>query len=640
MPMTSSSSGSSTESWDFSTTSSEDLEDLQLVVEPDVLDRCGKRIKCAFFSHSLQRNGANVYLLHLCSWLIDEFEVDLVSPKDGPMRADFEALGVNCSAISPSKENHRERQLLKQAQYTFVLCNTIMRAEVAVIAEEMGTPCVWVVHEAWPQDQFEYYAKEVFLMDHIDSALLHRAFSLCTRIIFPANVQKELYAGLYKDGAALCIYNGIPLDAIDEFVKSNTREEVRYAMGYEPDDFLIVQVGTVCNRKGQLYSAKAFVKLVEAGAHPNAKLLMVGARYIRDHEIKYIDEINAVVAKAGLQDRVKILDCQDDVFPFYLAADVVLQPSLNEVLPLCICEAMAFERPVIATRIDGIPEALDHHREGLLIPPADEVALKLAIKSLVDNEDERVRLGVNGRKRVQEQFSYRNMINQYKDFINNIVENDVRVQTPVRTPSTTRGFKQWEDTVTVLVDLDNTVVDWDKEFTKRWIAAGNPASDADVIKKRKRFEIEQNFNAQQTELVIKVIAQPGFYAQLEPFPKALWALQTMLQSGIDVKLVTSPHPCCRAQCTIEKYEWVAKHLGDEWFKRLIITADKTAVRGDILIDDKPAVVGSMKPQWKHVLFNASYNEKVTGKPRLTAWEDWERAVLPPSHHKIRRSFGA
>jgi hypothetical protein len=42
----------------------------------------------------------------------------------------------------------------------------------------------------------------------IDSALLHKAFGLCTRIIFPANVQEQLYAGLYKEGVAVRIYNG------------------------------------------------------------------------------------------------------------------------------------------------------------------------------------------------------------------------------------------------------------------------------------------------------------------------------------------------------------------------------------------------------------------------------------------------
>jgi 5'-nucleotidase len=68
-------------------------------------------------------------------------------------------------------------------------------------------------------------------------------------------------------------------------------------------------------------------------------------------------------------------------------------------------------------------------------------------------------------------------------------------------------------------------------------------------------------------------------------------LLSLPQSGIDVKLVTSPHPCCLAQCTVEKYDWVAKHLGEAWFKRLIITMDKTSVQGDMLIDDKPAVKG-------------------------------------------------
>ena len=47
-----------------------------------------------------------------------------------------------------------------------------------------------------------------------------------------------------------------------------------------------------------------------------------------------------------------------------MAADVVVVPSLNEVLPLVICEAMAFERPVICSRIDAIPEAVSDNVEG------------------------------------------------------------------------------------------------------------------------------------------------------------------------------------------------------------------------------------------------------------------------------------
>ena len=53
--------------------------------------------------------------------------------QDGPMRADFEALGVSCSAISPSKENHRERELLKQVQRCFSTTPPLLMQQIQII---------------------------------------------------------------------------------------------------------------------------------------------------------------------------------------------------------------------------------------------------------------------------------------------------------------------------------------------------------------------------------------------------------------------------------------------------------------------------------------------------------------------------
>ena len=80
--------------------------------------------------------------------------------------------------------------------------------------------------------------------------------------------------------------------------------------------------------------------------------------------------------------QVTMMDIQSQVLRFYMAADVVVVPSLNEVLPLVICEAMAFQKPVICSRIDAIPEAVTDGVEGLLIPPKDEHALADAIYTL------------------------------------------------------------------------------------------------------------------------------------------------------------------------------------------------------------------------------------------------------------------
>ena len=109
-------------------------------------------------------------------------------------------------------------------------------------------------------------------------------------------------------------------------------------------------------------------------------------------------------------------------------------------------------------------------------------------------------------------------------------------------------------------------------------------------------------------------------------------MKQMVEAGVDVRLVTSPHPECPASCSAEKYTWLLEHLGETWVDRLIIARDKTHVRGDLLIDDKPIISGSSKHvSWKQVLFSQSYNKDVElgGRTRLSSWstEDWATKIL-------------
>ena len=87
-----------------------------------------------------------------------------------------------------------------------------------------------------------------------------------------------------------------------------------------------------------------------------------------------------------------------------------------------------------------------------------------------------------------------------------------------------------------------------------------------------------------------------------------------------------------AFCAAEKYAWVERHLGAEWKGRILITSDKTLVRGDVLIDDKPLITGAeASPAWAHLLFDAPYNRPEALPPedarvRLARWADWRPAV--------------
>ena len=91
-------------------------------------------------------------------------------------------------------------------------------------------------------------------------------------------------------------------------------------------------------------------------------------------------------------------------------------------------------------------------------------------------------------------------------------------------------------------------------------------------------------------------------------------------------------------CSSEKQEWIETHLGPSWVSKVVITRDKTLVRGDFLIDgknsllhnlitDRPDVGGSITPSWQHVLYDAPYNKDVEGKVRMN-WGNWKEVLLP------------
>lgn len=174
------------------------------------------------------------------------------------------------------------------------------------------------------------------------------------------------------------------------------------------------------------------------------------------------------------------------------------------------------------------------------------------------------------------------------------------------------------------MDMDNTMVDWDGEFILRYSAAAGRADIGTTVRNRQLFEMEENFPPCERSAVLRVVAEPGFYTSLQPLPGAVEALQAMVERGVDVRLVTAPHPTCPGSCTNEKYTFVQRHLGEVWLNRLIITRDKTLVRGDILVDDKPVVTGSIaSPSWTHVIFDQPYNRTVASAPRLCQWAEWE-----------------
>jgi len=75
-------------------------------------------------------------------------------------------------------------------------------------------------------------------------------------------------------------------------------------------------------------------------------------------------------------------------------------------------------------------------------------------------------------------------------------------------------------------------------------------------------------------------------------------------------------------CHSEKAQWVEKHLGSYWLKKLIITKDKTVVYGNVLIDDKHPITGALKPMWDQIVYDQPYNVIQFPDVKLFNWSHW------------------
>lgn len=119
-----------------------------------------------------------------------------------------------------------------------------------------------------------------------------------------------------------------------------------------------------------------------------------------------------LASELGLADRVRFVEVTDNAAPYLAAADVVVLPSRREGLPVVALEALALERPLVATEVGGTPSVVVDGQTGWLVPPEDEDALAKAIVASLRDPEEAARRARAGRKRVEERFSARAMLDR------------------------------------------------------------------------------------------------------------------------------------------------------------------------------------------------------------------------------------
>jgi len=175
----------------------------------------------------------------------------------------------------------------------------------------------------------------------------------------------------------------------------------------------------------------------------------------------------------------------------------------------------------------------------------------------------------------------------------------------------------------ILIDQDGPLADYESGFSEIW-KNQYPDEFFLPLSERHSMIIEDDYPEHLRDKIVSIQNEPNFYLNLKLISGSVDAIKIMLDLGHDVRICTAPARYYE-NCVLEKFQWVEKHLGRDFTKRIILTRDKTLIRGQLLIDDKPLVEGICKPEWEHILYDYPYNRQVAGKRRLD-WGNW-REVL-------------
>jgi glycosyltransferase involved in cell wall biosynthesis len=185
---------------------------------------------------------------------------------------------------------------------------------------------------------------------------------------------------------------------LDERIRADpgARAETRRILGVSQDAFVVGWVGRMTTVKRTDDVLRALKGLLDRGV--DAHLCLVGDGPDRDHLERYAHEL-------GVVRRCLFLGYQDEVGRFYQAIDALILPSTNEGTPVSVIEALAAQRPAVATRVGGIPDVIRHNVDGFLVDVGDADALAEQLALLAGDPARRAEMGAEGRANVLERYA-------------------------------------------------------------------------------------------------------------------------------------------------------------------------------------------------------------------------------------------
>jgi glycosyltransferase involved in cell wall biosynthesis len=341
------------------------------------------------------------------------FNVTVAGPSEGPCFTIIKKMHGNCMVVTPPPvlkahggtilrrgALHRLLTILAVAKHTLDLSFLIKRKNIDIIhcnsiralmtigwaAKVTGRPCIW------------------YVKGDLGNKVLDRiGFVMADRILFLSEMTKnlkypELIRKYYNKIEILKI--GLDLTSINSICHDNLK--LRQELSVKKENINLAYLGAIAPYKGLDYLIDA-VSIVKNRVR-NIMLYIVGDHCVEEYAY-FKNVLKEKLKDNSLIKNVQFTGWRPDALDILSLMDIYVLPSLSEGVPRSIVEAMALGKPVVSTKVGGIPEIVLDGETGFIVPPRDPNGLADGIITLAKDDQLRARFGDKGQKTVIANYS-------------------------------------------------------------------------------------------------------------------------------------------------------------------------------------------------------------------------------------------
>lgn len=341
--------------------------------------------------------GAEVQLLALIKYSIrlPGFEWAVILFNEGKLADELRKLPVSLSIISENEHNpvaiayrlaKKFREVRPDIVHTHKYKDSIL---ASIVARYLRIPHVVRVVHGMPEP---FKGLKNLKMTGYTVADRFVSSQLVDKVVAVSADLERILSQVYGADRVACIHNGIDLETVHVTIQ---RSDKRREWQIDDKEVLIGTVGRLVPVKGHAILLGA-LRILRNSNH-NVKLVLIGDGPLRGH-------LEAEVKQLGLEPAVIFAGHQEQSYDYINMMDIFVLPSLHEGIPMVLLEALALRKPVVVSRVGGIPEVVSHCTSGILVGPADPEELAVGLRELIEDWNKAKQMGDAGRCRVEQEF--------------------------------------------------------------------------------------------------------------------------------------------------------------------------------------------------------------------------------------------